>query len=403
MKRCNFVLTAMLGTSLSLFGCHKSSDPAATTDGGPTGGTPTGGAGGAPVGGEGGGVVGGAGGAPVGGTPAGGAGGEVGGAGGAGGIPAGGAGGAGGNMVPVEDCAAQPDGTYKTLGCSVGIAVAVDNFVARVLADNRINGYFLNQNVQGGRLVTCLNKFVTAFANGPVTYPGLGNMEAIDADGCRDMTTAHAGMKISQQDFNDLVGDLVATFIELEVPQAIIDVAGAGIGPLAVQMVEDATNNGTLYQRLGGKESIVAVIDGLVDAIVADAKLVTFFTVADVPRVKTCLVRQVCAVAGGPCAFGSEVDAGDIEPGVSAMNVCLTNMREVHKPLLDAAGGPITAADFFALAGHLVDVLVGFGVAEADIDTTLGAIAATCPDIVSDAEEVNCAPMTPAGPASMMP
>lgn len=400
MKRCNFVLTAMLGTSLSLAACDKASDSAATTDGGPTGGTPAGGAGGAPVGGEGGAVAGGAGGAPVGGTPAGGAGGE---AGGAGGVPAGGAGGAGGNMVPVEDCAAQPDGIYKTLGCSDGIAVAVDNFVARVLADNRINGYFLNQNVQGGRLVTCLNKFVAAFAGGPVTYPGLGNMETVDADGCRDMTTSHAGMKISQQDFNDLVGDLVATFMELEVPQAIIDAAGAGIGPLAGQMVEDATNNGTLYQRLGGKEAIVAVIDGLVTAIVADAKLVTFFTMADVARVKTCLVRQVCAVAGGPCAFGSEVDAGEIEPGVGAMNVCLTDMRAVHKPLLDAAGGPITAADFFALAGHLIDVMAGAGVAEADINTTIGAIAATCPDIVSDAEEVNCAPMDPPAPASMMP
>ena len=185
--------------------------------------------------------------------------------------------------------------------------------------------------------------------------------------------------------------------------QAIIDAAGAGIGPLAGQMVEDATNNGTLYQRLGGKEAIVAVIDGLVTAIVADAKLVTFFTMADVARVKTCLVRQVCAVAGGPCAFGSEVDAGEIEPGVGAMNVCLTDMRAVHKPLLDAAGGPITAADFFALAGHLIDVMAGAGVAEADINTTIGAIAATCPDIVSDAEEVNCAPMDPPAPASMMP
>ena len=392
----------LLGSTLVLAACDSKEDDAGGTGGGgsvggsegdlgvggsPVGGTPVGGApvGGAPVGGGpvgggpvGGGPVGGGpvGGAPVGGTPV-------------GGMPVGGA-----VVLPVE-CADQPDSLYKTLGCTAGIEAATAAFIGKVLADNRINGYFHNQSVNTTRFITCLNKFMVAAVDqggtlSGVTYPGLGNEEVIDADGCRNMVDSHRGLGISQQDWNDLVEDLVVTLTELEVPADIVMALGAGLGPLAGQIIEDPTDTVKLYHQLGGKEAIIAVVDGLVTNIANDPKLLSFFTNLDrIPRVKTCLVRQVCAVASGPCEFGGET-ANEWEPGVTAETPCITDMQALHAGMQNPDGDVITVADFLALGNALTDSMTALNVPAPQQEAVMGAIVATCPAIVAPEEAGLC-------------
>jgi truncated hemoglobin YjbI len=418
--KSKFALAALLGAGLLVSACDKADDAAvdAGASTGGTGGEAAGGSTGGNAGGEaGGGTTGGAGGAAGGaggaaggaGGAAGGAGGAAGGAGGAAGGAGGAAGGAGGagggggagGEQPVG-CEAEPEGAYRALGCREGISAAVGAFIGKVLTDNRINGYFLNSNVDGDHFGLCLTKFMVTAVGGPDTYPGLnGNAEMIDADGCRDMVTAHAGMGVSKADNDILIGDLVATLTELGVNGDLIAAAGGLLAPLEAQIVEDPTSDATLYQRIRvgdayGKPAIQQIVGGLVGGVAANAKLLSFFTdLTRVPRVQTCLSRQICAVAGGPCKFGLEVTAPEvegesIEPGVTTETPCITDMRTLHENMSNPDGDVITVDDFNALALELSNSMVTLGVGQAEQDAVLGAIGGTCADIVAPAERANC-------------
>jgi hemoglobin len=59
----------------------------------------------------------------------------------------------------------------------------------------------------------------------------------------------------------------------------------------------------TLYERLGGKEAIVAVVEDFIGNVAADKRINRFFANADIPRLKRRLVEQICAGTGGPCKY----------------------------------------------------------------------------------------------------
>ena len=300
------------------------------------------------------------------------------GAGGAGGGTAG-TSGAGGSSAdgPVETGGGA--NLFQRLGGEAGIRTVITDFVVnRVLKDPKINGYFLNSTVDGGKLINCLVLQVGTLAGGPTpqfTYP---------SNGCRNMKESHAGLKISMQDFNDLAGHLVAALSAATVAQADIDTIVAAVSPMATDIVEDKTNTGTVYQRVGRKPAIQTVIDMFVAKVVADARINGFFASANATRLKTCLVRQVCSI-DGPCKYGKEVDGE--AAGVGATNVC-KDMKSSHAGLTAPPGGAtgsrgITKADFDALVEDLIMVLDGAGVTAADKMAILSALGPTCDDIVA--------------------
>ncbi len=261
---------------------------------------------------------------------------------------------------------------YERLGGEGGITTVINDFVGRVLGDAQINGYFLNQSTDGNRLVTCLVKQVGALTGGPQTYPAEG--EAADADGCRNMTESHEGLGISSQDFADLAGHLVAALMDAGVPQADVDAIVAAVSPLGEIIIEDADNNASIYQRVGRKPAIATVINDFIGRVVGDAQINGYFLNNDLnaARLGTCLVRQVCALTGGPCAYGAGVEA-ELEIN-GTVEVC-KDMLSVH------AGLGISTQDYNDLAGHLVAALTDAGAAQADIDGIVAAL--TDPAFVS--------------------
>lgn len=269
---------------------------------------------------------------------------------------------------------------YERLGEEAGIRAVVTDFVGRVVADPRINGYFLNANVDGARLIDCLVRQVGNATGGPQTYPDPPGTPR----GCRDMASSHAGLGISQRDFDDLVGHLVAALMAAGVSEADIATIAGVLGPMASDIVEDPMNNETVYQRVGRKPGIAAVVDAFIARVVADSRINGFFGRVDAPRLRTCLIRQVCGI-DGPCEYGQEVGAtvGAVEPGVSADMRC-RDMMSSHAGLRDTAGNPITIDDFNALVEDLVIELRAARVSEADISAIGGALGPTCPQIVAD-------------------
>jgi hemoglobin len=274
-----------------------------------------------------------------------------------------------------DDDSDSGDTLYARLGEEAGIETVIEDFVGRVLGDAKINGYFLNSNVDDDRLVDCLVKMVGNATGGPQTYPD-------PAAGCRDMATAHAGMGISTADFGDLVAHLVGALADAGVAQPDIDTITGVLGPLSSDIVEDEGNDQTVYQRVGRKPAIQTVVETFVEIVVADSRINGFFGgLTSTDRLITCLVRQVCSI-DGPCGYGLEVEH-PADPGVSELLVC-RDMLTTHDALVDDVASPITYDDFSALVEDLVMALDDAGVATEDKDAILGVLGPMCLDIVAD-------------------
>ncbi|MBI3106909.1 MAG: group 1 truncated hemoglobin [Candidatus Rokubacteria bacterium] len=99
-------------------------------------------------------------------------------------------------------CAAmmgEPEPTlYKRLGGRDGIALVVDDFVANVVADARVNARFKGMQPPAVfKLKSNLSDQICDATGGPCSYLG------------RDMKTAHKGMNITDAEWNATVENLV--------------------------------------------------------------------------------------------------------------------------------------------------------------------------------------------------
>jgi len=114
----------------------------------------------------------------------------------------------------------------------------------------------------------------------------------------------------------------------------------------------------SLYERLGGKPAITAVIDDFVGNVAGDGRINKRFANADIPRLKARLVDQVCEASGGPCKYTG------------------ASMRDAH------TGMKITDAEFNALVEDLVKSLDKFKVPAREKNELLGALGGMKGDIV---------------------
>ncbi len=114
----------------------------------------------------------------------------------------------------------------------------------------------------------------------------------------------------------------------------------------------------SLYDRLGGKASIIAVVDDFVGRAAQDERINRKFGTSDVPRLKAMLVDQVCAASGGPCTYTGR------------------DMAETH------TGMGVTAGEFDALVADLVATLDQFSVPKREQDELLGLLGPMRADIV---------------------
>ena len=115
----------------------------------------------------------------------------------------------------------------------------------------------------------------------------------------------------------------------------------------------------SLYDRLGGKPAITAVVDDFIGNVAGDTRINQRFANADIPRLKRMLVDQICQASGGPCTYTG------------------ASMKDAHK------GMKITDAEFNALVEDLVKSLDKFKVGAQEKNDLLGALGGMKPDIVN--------------------
>ncbi|MFN3749932.1 MAG: group I truncated hemoglobin [Thiobacillus sp.] len=114
-----------------------------------------------------------------------------------------------------------------------------------------------------------------------------------------------------------------------------------------------------LYDRLGGKPAIQAVVDDFIGNVAADQRINGFFANTNIPRLNSMLVDQICEATGGPCKYTGR------------------DMKTAH------AGMGVTEAHFNALVENLVKSLNKFKVPEKEKTELLTALAAMKGDIVA--------------------
>ena len=116
----------------------------------------------------------------------------------------------------------------------------------------------------------------------------------------------------------------------------------------------------SLYDRLGGKDAITAVVKDFVEVRVAkDPRISAFFANTDIPAFEAKLVDQICEATGGPCKYTGK------------------DMKASH------VGMKIKGSDFDALVEDLVASLDHFKVPAREKAELLAPLAAMRGDIVT--------------------
>jgi len=118
---------------------------------------------------------------------------------------------------------------FKRLGGKKAITAVVDEFVGKVAADTRINGFFKETASNPKRLAGFKKKLVDQIceaSGGPCKYKG------------KDMKAAHLGMGVGGADFNALVEDLVAALDKFKVGEKEKGELLAVLGPMKKDIVE---------------------------------------------------------------------------------------------------------------------------------------------------------------------
>ena len=114
----------------------------------------------------------------------------------------------------------------------------------------------------------------------------------------------------------------------------------------------------SLYERLGRKEAITAVVETFVSKVGADKRINGYFASTDLTKLKMHLVNQICEASGGPCTYTGRT------------------MKHTH------AGMGVTDAAFNALVEDLVAALDHHKVRKTEKDELLAVLGPMKSDIV---------------------
>jgi len=148
-----------------------------------------------------------------------------------------------------------------------------------------------------------------------------------------------------------------------------------GLSLLLAFAATAAAQDKSLYERLGGKDSLTAVVDDFVGRAAADTRINMKFAKSDIPRLKTHLVEQLCQATGGPCKYSGQ------------------DMKKAHKNM------KVTEGEFNALVEDLVAALDHFNVPAKEKDDLIKILAPLKDQIVEVKSDATGTPL----PANFKP
>lgn len=190
----------------------------------------------------------------------------------------------------------EPATLYDAFGGEAGVNAVLDAFLANVLANTEINWFFADTDA--GNLKSQLHDQICEATGGGCTYTG------------QSMLAAHAGMAITDAQFNAMVGDLLAAFDTLGVeyssdfmggkPADLLVLALAGMQP---DIVEDPDGDTVYFNQLGGHAAVTTVVEAFLANVAADTRINGRFANTDLALLTHNVIDQVCEATGGACNY----------------------------------------------------------------------------------------------------
>jgi hemoglobin len=144
----------------------------------------------------------------------------------------------------------------------------------------------------------------------------------------------------------------------MSLPAFVASAQGAPTAGKEKAQAKSGTAKRSLYERLGGKKAITAVVDDFTARVVKDDRINAKFGKSDDERLRVLLIEQICEATGGPCKYRGR------------------DMKATHARM------GVTAGEFDALVEDLVASLNQFKVGKAEQDELLAALAPMKKDIV---------------------
>ncbi len=117
----------------------------------------------------------------------------------------------------------------------------------------------------------------------------------------------------------------------------------------------------TIYDRLGGKEAINAVVSRFYEKIQADKSLARFFENTNMDYLRKSQAAFMTMALGGPNEYKG------------------ANMRDAHARLVSDG---LAQKHFDTVAGHLIATLREFKIPDSLIDETIAVVATTHNDVL---------------------
>ena len=130
------------------------------------------------------------------------------------------------NLAACATMGEQPPSLYQRLGGREGIALVVDDFVANMVADARVNARFKGMPPPAVfKLKSNLSDQICDATGGPCAYLG------------RDMKATHKGMKINEGEWNATVENLVKALDKRKVGETEKKELINALGPMKQDIV----------------------------------------------------------------------------------------------------------------------------------------------------------------------
>lgn len=251
----------------------------------------------------------------------------------------------------VDDSGALSD--WESLGEETGVRSVVAAFISNVAADDTVNWMFANSDLP--LFETRLVELISVATGGPLSYSG------------RDMLSAHAGMAITDDQWDAVIGDFVGALDQLSVPYTA-DFSGTypadrlvvAMAGMHGDIVTDPDGIIVLFNQLGGYDGVQLLVDEFLDEVAADARINGFFATTDLPNLNRLLVEQICAGTGGYCVYSGRSMA-EAHAGMGVRQEDFTAMVEDLLNAMDNLNIDYTAGTFDGgkPADELIIILAG--------------------------------------------
>lgn len=227
---------------------------------------------------------------------------------------------------------------WEVMGGEGAVSALLDAFLNNVAADASINWMFANSDLASFKQL--LMEQISSVTGGPYAYTG------------RDMVTVHAGMAITNDHWNFLIGDLLGAIDSLSLAHSA-DFAGdypvdrlvRTLSGLHDSIVSDPDGTQVLFNQLGGYGVIGDLVSDILIEVSLDDRINGRFANADLVQLNRLLVEQLCQATGGYCVY-SGADMRTVHTGMNISQDEFNAMVEDTLTALDDLNIDYTYPDF---------------------------------------------------------